>query len=64
MHGFRFGGEGHGLGGVWNFAPFACDLVQSPYSHLTLCGRVPHNATVRRSQPSYGHRVAVSTFPA
>lgn len=46
MRGFRFGGEGHGLGGVWNFAPFACDLVQSPYSHLTLCGRVPHNATV------------------
>lgn len=45
MRGFRFGGEGHGLGGVWNFAPFACDLVQSPYTHLTLCGRIPHNAT-------------------
>jgi len=45
MRGFRFGGEGHGLGGVWNFAPFACDPVQSPYSHLELCGRIPHNAT-------------------
>jgi len=43
---FRFGGEGYGLGAVWNFSPFACELVQSPYSHLNLCSRVPHNATL------------------
>jgi hypothetical protein len=33
---FRFGGEGHGLAGVYNFAPFACQLVHSNYSHLDL----------------------------
>lgn len=45
MHAFRFGGEGGGLGGIWNFAPFACELVPSPYSHLELCARIPHNAS-------------------
>jgi hypothetical protein len=45
MRAFRFGGEGNGLGGVFNFAPFACELVPSPYSHLDICARVPHNAT-------------------
>ena len=44
LRAFRFGGEGDGMGGVWNFAPFACQLVQSPYSHLDLCARVPHDA--------------------
>eukprot|EP00038_Savillea_parva_P013867 m.213055 g.213055 ORF g.213055 m.213055 type:complete len:572 (-) comp26353_c0_seq1:183-1898(-) len=42
---FRFGGEGHGLGGVYNFVPFACNLTQSPFSHLDLCGRLAHNAS-------------------
>ncbi len=42
---FRFGGEGSGLGGVFNFAPFACQLVQSSFSHLDLCARIPHTAT-------------------
>ena len=42
---FRFGGEGNGMGGFWNFSPFACHLVRSPYSHLDLCERIPHNAT-------------------
>ena len=45
MRAFRFGGEGGGLGGVFNFAPFACELVPSPFSHLDICARVPHNAT-------------------
>ena len=46
MRQFRFGGEGSGLGGVFNFAPFACQLVRSNYSHLDLCARLPHDATV------------------
>ena len=46
MRRFRFGGEGSGLGGVFNFAPFACHLVRSNFSHLDLCGRIPHSATV------------------
>ena len=33
-------------GGVYNFAPFACQLVQSTYSHMDLCGRIPHDAVV------------------
>jgi hypothetical protein len=37
---FRMGGEGHGLGGIYNFAPFG------PYSGLDLCGRIPLNSTV------------------
>lgn len=45
MRAFRFGGEGSGLGGVWNFAPFACELVASPYSRLDICARIPHGAT-------------------
>lgn len=46
MKQFRFGGEGSGLGGVYNFAPLACQLVQSTYSHMDLCGRIPHDAVV------------------
>lgn len=41
---FRFGGEGAGMGGIYNFAPFACQLVQSPYSHMDLCKRIPHDS--------------------
>ena len=44
MRRFRFGGEGSGLGGVFNFAPFACHLVRSNFSHLDLCARIPHTA--------------------
>eukprot|EP00040_Diaphanoeca_grandis_P005372 m.32587 g.32587 ORF g.32587 m.32587 type:complete len:543 (+) comp16666_c1_seq2:178-1806(+) len=42
---FRFGGEGKGMSGVYNFAPFACQEVISQYSHMALCGRIPHTAT-------------------
>lgn len=42
---FRMGGEGNGLGGIYNFAPFTCILIQSPYSKLDLCGRIPLNAS-------------------
>jgi hypothetical protein len=44
LRGFRFGGEGGGMAGIFNFAPLACQLVQSPYSHMDLCGRIPHDA--------------------
>jgi hypothetical protein len=44
MRGFRFGGEGAGMAAIYNFAPLACELVPSPYSHMDLCGRVPHGA--------------------
>ena len=40
LHQFRFGGEGNGLGGIYNFAPFACQLMQSLFSHMMTCGRV------------------------
>ena len=45
MRAFRFGGEGGGMAGIYNFAPFACELVPSPYSHLDVCATIPHNAS-------------------
>ena len=60
MRDFRFGGEGHGLGGVYNFAPFVCELTPSPYSHLNLCGRIPHNASALPDKTTLAPDASVS----